>query len=275
MARDIYLRAQAAGTSLHEDVDPDDGPAYLIGPAGSWHPDRVRIWIALSAVGLLSCSLAGLFVLILLNVSGTGLLVWQGAVGAVSTLTATVVTYYFTKRATSAAAVERSGSLEAPTNTRTDSPLPAVATVVSSTAASPALSVAIVGSFRRYYDDVVRVINIFREAGLIVSTPAVSRIVNPEAEFVRFETDPNSSTDHEIQERTLERILSSDLVYVVAPDGYVGRTTCYELGHASRRRLPIYFSDRVKDLPINISDDALRGPAELARAISKMGRRAL
>lgn len=39
---------------------------------------------------------------------------------------------------------------------------------------------------------------------------------------------------------------------MVAPGGYVGVTTCYELGRAHGRRIPTYFSDVPRDLPIEV-----------------------
>lgn len=118
-------------------------------------------------------------------------------------------------------------------------------------------TVAIVGSFRRHYDEVVAVARIFTAAGILVASPAISRIVNPGEEYVRFESDPHDLTDQRIQAITMARILAADLVYVVAPGGYIGRTTSYELGRAHERGAPVYYSEPPNDLPIEI------GPGEI------------
>jgi hypothetical protein len=82
----------------NEDESPEDGPAYQVGPSRAWHPDQVRLRLAVSAVVLFGLTLCGMFALILLKVSAEQLLAWQGAVGTTGTLAGAVVTYYFTKR---------------------------------------------------------------------------------------------------------------------------------------------------------------------------------
>lgn len=116
-------------------------------------------------------------------------------------------------------------------------------------------TVAIVGSFRRHYGEVVAVARIFTAAGLRVVSPAISRIVNPGEEYVRFESDPPDLTDQRIQALTTARILAADLVYVVAPGGYIGRTTSYELGRAHERGVPVRYSEPPADLPIEIGPE--------------------
>lgn len=115
-----------------------------------------------------------------------------------------------------------------------------------------AVSVSIIGSFRQYYPQATLAVKEFESLGVNVISPVVSRIVNPGDEYARFETDPPQSSDQLIQATTLEKILSSDLIYVVAPGGYVGRTTCYELGRVHERSIPVYFSAPPLDLPIEI-----------------------
>jgi hypothetical protein len=40
------------------------------------------------------------------------------------------------------------------------------------------------------------------------------------------------------------------MTYVVAPEGYVGKTTCYEIGRVLQAGKPLYFSNAPQDLPI-------------------------
>jgi hypothetical protein len=112
------------------------------------------------------------------------------------------------------------------------------------------ISVSVIGSFRQYYSQVILAVREFESLGLSVRSPVVSRIVNPGEDYARFETDPPQSSDQLIQATTLEKILSSDFVYVVALEGYVGRTTCYELGRIHERSIPVYYSALPRDLPI-------------------------
>lgn len=130
------------------------------------------------------------------------------------------------------------------------------------------ISVSVIGSFRQYYDDVVIAVKEFQALGIDVKSPPVSTIVNPGASFARFAEDPPTFSDSDIQEVTIEKILSSNVVYVVAPQGYVGQTTCYELGRIHGRKISTYFSHRPTDLPVFVPEENIVSPGCLARRIA-------
>jgi hypothetical protein len=113
--------------------------------------------------------------------------------------------------------------------------------------------IALIGSFRELnYPRVKACIELFVRASLQVVSPAGTPIVRG-GEFVRFATDSANLSDAEIQTVTLGRIFSADVVYVVTgSNGYVGRTTCYEIGRVVQRCQPIYFSEVPDDLPVHI-----------------------
>jgi hypothetical protein len=134
------------------------------------------------------------------------------------------------------------------------------------------LTVSVIGSFRQYYAQATRAVREFESLGVIVKSPVVSRIVNPGGEFVRFETDSPQSSDQLIQAATLSKILSSDLAYVVAPGGYIGRTTCYELGRIHAHSIPVYFSAVPRDLPIEISGGVVLSVPDLVRELGRRRR---
>jgi len=127
--------------------------------------------------------------------------------------------------------------------------------------------IAIIGSFRKYYSEVVNAITIFESAGCVVSSPASSWLVDADAEFVRFASDPPDCDDVEIQFRALTNILKSDAVFVVCPSGYVGRTTCYEIGRIHDRGIPLFFSDPPLDLPIPVSANVVADASIIANAL--------
>ena len=111
-------------------------------------------------------------------------------------------------------------------------------------------SVALIGSFRRHYDYILQARNIFAQIGLQVTSPIGTNVIKPEIAFVRFDTDPHGWEDHFVQTVALHRILRSDFVYVVSPEGYTGKTTCYEVGRIIEHRRPLYFSEQPNDLPL-------------------------
>jgi hypothetical protein len=133
--------------------------------------------------------------------------------------------------------------------------------------AMAAISVSVIGSFRQHYAQAVLAVREFESLGITVRSPAVSRIVNQGEEYPRFETDPPQHSDQLIQATALSKILNSDLAYVVAPGGYVGRLTCYELGRIHARAIPVYFSALPRDLPIQVPPGSVITVPDLVRKI--------
>lgn len=103
----------------------------------------------------------------------------------------------------------------------------------------------------------------FDRAGWTVTSPLGSAIIEEGIPFVRFETDEPTWDDPTVQTVALHRILRAQLTYVVVPGGYIGRTTCYELGRIVQAKQPVYFSDRPADLPIAIPASHILTPAQL------------
>lgn len=130
------------------------------------------------------------------------------------------------------------------------------------------LTVAVIGSFRKHYPEVVAAVNALKAAGVAVSSPPVSRITNQGEPYVRFAVDSPQVSDKDIQLATMQKILDADFVYVVAPRGYIGRTTCYELGRAQQKGIPVYFSEVPLDLPIDIPSSSVCTPDELRAKIA-------
>jgi ADP-ribose pyrophosphatase YjhB (NUDIX family) len=92
---------------------------------------------------------------------------------------------------------------------------------------------------------------------------------NEGASFVRFKSDPPSSSDHHIQAETFDKILSSDVIYVVAPNGYVGPTTNLELGRVLERGLPIFYSEQPVGLPMPVPDSVIHSPSGLVDLLAR------
>lgn len=128
-------------------------------------------------------------------------------------------------------------------------------------------NVAIIGSFRQQYKAVLSAFNSFTEAGLVVTSPLGTTILENGVSFVRFESDPTNWVNHHIQTVALHRILRADFVFVVAPNGYIGKTTCYEVGRIVQAKRPIYFSSYPDDLPIYVPDEHIKTKEEIIAGI--------
>jgi hypothetical protein len=132
-------------------------------------------------------------------------------------------------------------------------------------------SVALIGSFKQFYKYVIEAISIFKKMNIQVTSPAGTDIIENGISFVRFTSDNSKLSDELVQTVTLKRIFKATVVYVVAPDGYVGRTTCYEIGRIIQKRKPIYFSERPNDLPVQIPKSHILNPEQLSKLILKNG----
>lgn len=130
-------------------------------------------------------------------------------------------------------------------------------------------TVALIGSFRQHYGVIQEIWQQLYNNGVRVTSPKGSSIIEHGIPFVRFNSDPSSWSDHLVQTVALHRILQADMVYVVAPAGYIGRTTCYEIGRLIQANKPIYFSERPHDLPIQVPTSNLLSTSEIIEAIKK------
>lgn len=129
-------------------------------------------------------------------------------------------------------------------------------------------SVSLIGSFRRHYAEIREAARIFTAAGMTVKSPPISRIIDPERDFVRFETDPPEATDLEIQAATLEKIFSSDFVYVVNPGGYIGQMTAHELGRIVERGMAVYYAELPESFLIEVSEGTVVSAEELVTGLA-------
>ncbi len=136
----------------------------------------------------------------------------------------------------------------------------------------PYPTAALIGSFKRHYQQVLEIRRLFVEAGINILSPKGAPIIREGIPFVRFTSDSPEWSDPMVQTVTLHRILRADLVYVVAPNGYVGRTTCYEIGRIVQAMRPIYFSAQPRDLPMDIPGSHIVSPTSLIQILGKGGK---
>jgi ADP-ribose pyrophosphatase YjhB (NUDIX family) len=129
-------------------------------------------------------------------------------------------------------------------------------------------SVSLIGSFRRHYAEIRETARIFTAAGITVRSPPISRVIDPEKDFVRFASDPPVATDLEIQAATMEKIFSSDFVYVVNPGGYTGLMTAHELGRIIERGMAVYYAEPPEGLLFEVPAGTVLGVRELVTGLT-------
>ncbi|GAA6410847.1 hypothetical protein K040078D81_49640 [Blautia hominis] len=125
------------------------------------------------------------------------------------------------------------------------------------------MKISIIGSFRKYYEEIKQIIMLLQKNKIDVLSPKHSEITHSINDFVVFASDNHVLTPAEIQTDTLNRILKSDVVYVYDPEGYIGRTTCYEIGVIRTTTIPLIFLEKPNDLPIIVNDYEVMNPSKL------------
>lgn len=143
------------------------------------------------------------------------------------------------------------------------------ATPVKEGGKGDALRIALIGSFKQYYQQVLEVWHALNELGIEITSPKGSQIIEDNCPFVRFESDDDTLTDAEIQTIAMHRILRADVVYAITPNGYVGRTTCYEIGRIVQCKHSLLFSEPPSDLPIKVPTSNIVGVNDFISMVEK------
>lgn len=132
--------------------------------------------------------------------------------------------------------------------------------------------VVISGSFRKAFEEIMKVSEEFEKAGFEILSPKKSKVINPGEEFAILESDDTDDpktddTDDPktLEERHLEAIVKADVLYIVAPDGYLGDSAKMELGFAYALRKHIYCSEVVDDATLKLYCGEKAIPSEIAK----------
>lgn len=110
------------------------------------------------------------------------------------------------------------------------------------------ISATISGSFKRDLDRIQKKAMQFHKNGIKVLSPKLSEPVSLHEDFIRLKDD--DGTPFEIELNHLEAILRSDFLYVINPEGYIGRSVAFEIGYALSKNIPIYALEKPEDIAL-------------------------
>ena len=130
------------------------------------------------------------------------------------------------------------------------------------------MKITIIGSFRKYYEQICSLIDVFHKNGIEVLSPQKSYICNEVDGFVILNSDCNGEPVI-IQEHVFTNIRNSDCVYVWNPLGYLGNSTCYEIGKIIEMKKTIFFKEKPIDLPIQTDASMIMDANELVNYLTK------
>jgi len=130
------------------------------------------------------------------------------------------------------------------------------------------VQVTVSGSFRRAMGGVQEVVAEFADRGAFVLSPADPRIVDQFGDFVFVASDAVRHI-RTVQGRHLAAVGASDLLWLVAPEGYVGVSAAMEIGFAAARDIPVFSDEVPSDLTLRQWVTIVSGPGEALRKVGE------
>jgi hypothetical protein len=122
-------------------------------------------------------------------------------------------------------------------------------------------------SSSKFYDVVRTVAGHLAERGITVNTPRF--------DFSEQLVEVTPEQKRELTHEFLDKIRRSAAIYIVAADGYTGRSVCIEAGFAAALGLPVYISEPPAEAAVAALVTGVVSPAEapdfLARALTGDG----
>jgi ADP-ribose pyrophosphatase YjhB (NUDIX family) len=129
------------------------------------------------------------------------------------------------------------------------------------------------GSFRKHFDEIKRVHRIFAAAGIEVLAPSFSEIKSFDDNFAILEGD--RETDPRMIEllylHHLKRLGENGFSYFVDPEGYIGRSTSYELGIAQVTNVRCFFMQQPADHPAYVPPGSVWRPESIVDYVGEHG----
>lgn len=124
----------------------------------------------------------------------------------------------------------------------------------------------IIGSFRKHYREILKIIDIFHSVGIKNLSPKKSFIINPDDEFVLFNYDPKNRSKKEIEDAVLKKIHKVDFVYLANFNGYIGPSASFEIGYCHAHGIKVFALQSSEELCMEYIDD-IKSPEEVVQLV--------
>ena len=135
------------------------------------------------------------------------------------------------------------------------------------------ISCVIHGSFRKHFDLIQQTRKIFAAAGIEVVAPQEAELTSIEDGFALLQGEENQ--DARLIEllylHNIKRIGKNGFSYFVNPEGYIGKSTSYELGIAQISNTRCFFYESPTDHPAYIHKNSIWSPQLLAEYVYENG----
>ncbi|MBI2595715.1 NUDIX hydrolase [Candidatus Daviesbacteria bacterium] len=134
-------------------------------------------------------------------------------------------------------------------------------------------SCVIHGSFRKHFDVIQKIYKLFIDAGIEVLAPQQSEIVSIKDGFALFEGE--EKLDQRLIEliylHNLKKLGENGFSYFINPEGYIGKSTSYELGIAQLTNTRCFYYSKLEDHPAYVHKNAVWTPEDLVTYILENG----
>ena len=124
------------------------------------------------------------------------------------------------------------------------------------------LDIVLCGTFRKDVEGLRRSFEQLKDLGFNVLSPSNLEIVNEKNGFVYMQGEESQSAES-LELRHLDAIERSRLVWLHAPDGYVGPTAALELGFARASGIPVFSTSSPVDEAFRSFVSVVTSPADV------------
>jgi NTP pyrophosphatase (non-canonical NTP hydrolase) len=129
------------------------------------------------------------------------------------------------------------------------------------------LDVVICGTYRKDIQGLRHSFEHLRDLGFNILSPSNVDIVAEDQGFVYMRGE-QTETPENLEVRHLEAIERARLIWLHAPDGYVGPTAALELGFAKASGIPVFSNAQIADLALRSFVTVVSSPEEVRQQIA-------
>ena len=130
-------------------------------------------------------------------------------------------------------------------------------------------TIVISGSFRKHFDEIMVLIQMFESIGITVLSPKKSKVIDSRTEFVLLDTD-DVDNPKILQQRHLDAIRQADALYICNPHGYTGASTILEMGWALALGKPIYAQEEIQDFTLKLFGTTIAKPDNVKHELARV-----
>ena len=139
--------------------------------------------------------------------------------------------------------------------------------------AKPLFRCVLHGSFRKHFDLFREAHRVFTDAGIEVLAPEIGALtaIRDGFAYLAGQEEQDRRLIELLYLHNLKKLGENGFSYFINPEGYIGKSTSYELGIAQVTNTHCFFFDAPQDHPAYVHENAIWKPVDLAAHILERG----